>query len=365
MNPSHKRSWLLFGIIITLIVAFIAYQFIGAVVAGIFVYYSTRPTYTFLRHHNIGRTTAALFSPLVFIIPVLFLLAYTARVIAIELQALAGSTQFSLDGILTELVSRSVIRELPNPNGIEEFSINNIQQRFSNNTISPNLVTDVTSSIDSIFTILTQLSDVVLTVFIILAVTFYLLRDDDKISGNFLSLLNYDSVATDYFDQLDRHLQTVFFGNILVAVISGLIGALAFSILSQFVPGGDVLPYPALIGLLCGVGSLIPIIGMKVIYVPVTGLILLTNVAKLPTFGEALLFPLVFFSVALVIVDTVPDLLVRPYVSSRGGVSTGLLLFSYTLGPLVFGWYGLFLGPLLFVVFSDFYDVVAPRIASR
>ncbi|WP_439027903.1 hypothetical protein [Haloarchaeobius sp. DT45] len=41
-----------------------------------------------------------------------------------------------------------------------------------------------------------------------------------------------------------------------------------------------------------------------------------------------------------------------------------LALFEY-LGSLVFGWYGLFLGPLVVVLVVDYGDVVFPELAGR
>jgi hypothetical protein len=39
-------------------------------------------------------------------------------------------------------------------------------------------------------------------------------------------------------------------------------------------------------------------------------------------------------------------------------------MFAYIFGPLLFGWYGLFLGPLLLVVITDFARVVVPDLVG-
>lgn len=364
MKPDNYTLWYVVGAAVTLALAFIGFRFIGAVVTGLFVYYSTRPVYKFLTNHRVGPTAAAAIAPTVFIFPVLILLVYTIRVIAIELRSLASRTDVTFQGILTQVAPPSTIREIPTFEELQELQIGNIRDILSPQSISPDIINAFIATLDSFLNIATQLSGVIFNLFIVIALSFYLLRDDGKITSEFYNLVNYDQLTLEYGSTLDKHLQTVFFGNILVAVISGLIGAVSYSLLSQLVPGGETLLYPALFGLLCGVGSLIPIIGMKIVYVPLTLVIFAINITQMPI-AQAIAFPSIFLFVSLIIVDTIPDFLVRPYVSGRGGISTGLLLFSYTLGPLVFGWYGLFLGPLLFVAFSDFFSTVAPKLARN
>ncbi|ODR80520.1 hypothetical protein BG842_03425 [Haladaptatus sp. W1] len=39
-----------------------------------------------------------------------------------------------------------------------------------------------------------------------------------------------------------------------------------------------------------------------------------------------------------------------------------LVMFAYLLGPSLFGWYGIFLGPLLMVIVVQFLQVVVPQL---
>jgi predicted PurR-regulated permease PerM len=43
----------------------------------------------------------------------------------------------------------------------------------------------------------------------------------------------------------------------------------------------------------------------------------------------------------------------------------GMVMFSYIFGPLLFGWYGLFLGPLLLVLVVGFSRTVLPAALDR
>jgi hypothetical protein len=95
-------------------------------------------------------------------------------------------------------------------------------------------------------------------------------------------------------------------------------------------PPGRSVPYPALLGLLAGLASLVPIVGMKLVYVPAVAY--LFGAAIVNGNGEVLWFPTAFALVSLVIVDTIPDLVLRPYVSGRN-LHVGMVMFAYILGP--------------------------------
>jgi hypothetical protein len=54
-------------------------------------------------------------------------------------------------------------------------------------------------------------------------------------------------------------------------------------------------------------------------------------------------------AVSVVFLDLLPQAVIQPYVSGQR-LSLGLLLFAYLLGPILFGWYGFFLLPLVTVL---------------
>jgi predicted PurR-regulated permease PerM len=117
---------------------------------------------------------------------------------------------------------------------------------------------------------------------------------------------------------------------------------------------------------------------MKIVYVPMT--VYLGAQAGLGANGWW--FVGLFAVTAFLIVDTIPDLLVRPYVSSggslsftslgipkpsvsaEGGIHTGTLMFAYVLGPFLFGWYGIFLAPMVLVCVIHFARIVLPKLIT-
>jgi predicted PurR-regulated permease PerM len=68
-----------------------------------------------------------------------------------------------------------------------------------------------------------------------------------------------------------------------------------------------------------------------------------------------------FLAVAVVVVDTIPDIVLRPYFSGKT-THVGLLMLAYIFGPVVFGFHGLFLAPIILVLALTFADTALLRL---
>lgn len=360
------------GLILLVSTLYMFYAFIGAFALGVFIYYSTRPIYDEMVDRDINKTVSAILSQLFLIVPVIFLIAYTIRILAIEIRSIAIRAGDSLFSFLDEEFIRRILEDrnliidsdlLPTPSELEEYNLQNLIQDIRNNIDSETVQSLINSSLDVAFELSSSLSGIFFTLFLAFSLSFYLLRDGEKIKSVALDTIDYDRDILSFLQELDNDLEVVFFGNILLAIITGVFGAIIFTLIAVFVPGGEVLIYPALIGVLCGVASLVPVIGMKIVYLPVAIGLYVFSIIQFPL-GEAIVFPTVFLVVSTIFIDFIPDLLARPYIGSRGGIPTGLLLFSYVLGPLTLGWYGLFLGPLILVTLYEYILYVLPRLLS-
>lgn len=366
MSDKLRKILLLFSILVGGIIGYMFINFIGAISLGIFIYYSTRPVYDkLIEYEHINKTIAAFLAPLLFLIPVLFLIIYTFRIVTVEFRSLIIQTgdrfiDFMDEDTLQQLLDEELTEFLPTAQVIRQFNIVEMIELLRNIDADA-FESTLEFSIQVLFYTLSSLSDLFFIFFIAFSLSFYLLRDGEIIKNKILSLISYDKDLTEYLNAVDKDLEIVFFGNILLAILTAALGVIVFTLLSYFFPGGHILAYPALIGILCGVTSLIPVIGMKLVYWPVTFVLLGIGWFE-SGFPTGLFFPISFFVIAFVIIDTIPDLIARPYIGSRGGISTGILLFSYILGPLTFGWYGLFFGPLVFIIAYEFVNIILPKI---
>lgn len=315
---------------------YIFYSFVGTFILALFMYYATRPLYRIINKKSPSKTLSAATSIVIFVVPIIFLISYTIIIASRELNSAVPMID------LTNFQSFDQLIEL------------------SNNFVGPD--TDITEEIvNASHMLVGTLPDYIslavtasIHALLVICITFYLLRDDHLMASWFKQTSPKN--LTDYMISVDKSLHSVFFGNILNAGITALIAAVTFNLINLISPSGLSIPYPMLISILCGIGSLVPIIGIKIVYIPIASYLMgLTLFTPL----EGLWFVILFFVISTILVDGIPDILLRPYVSSEY-VHTGMLMVAYIIGPLIFGWYGLFLGPFFLVLISQFVDDLLP-----
>ncbi|WP_435175118.1 AI-2E family transporter [Halorussus sp. AFM4] len=339
-----RLAWWLVGLALGAAVLFVVFSFVGTFVFGVFLYYATRPVYRRLRRRVRPPSLAAATALFALALPVLLLMTYTAAIALQEFDKIARRTD--VDGLRTAIepyigVSSLALRpdELladPDPALLREIGL---------------------SALDYVGFI----GNGLLHLFVMIAIAFYLLRDDHRLSRFFRRQFGDEGgVVESYVRAVDRDFNSIFFGNILNALLTGTIGAASYNVLNMIAPTELVVPYPTLLGLLTGAASLVPIVGMKLVYFPVSAYLGIETAVADPTF---LWFPALFFAVSLVLVDTIPDLVLRPYVSGRN-LHVGLVMLAYIFGPLLFGWYGIFLGPMVLVLVVHFVRIVLPELIA-
>jgi len=339
-----RAGWIALGVVLVGGIALIVHAFVGTFVFGLFIYYATRRLHRRIRNHVGQRSLAAGLSILGLALPAIALVLYAVAIGLQELNQFASRADFGpyLDYVRPYLqVSKLVERPeavLSNPGSVEGIR------------------TAVESFLGSIGVIGTGL----IHLFVMFALAFYLLRDGHRFATWGKEYRSEYTVLVSYIEAVDESLDKVFYGNILNAAVTGTLGAFAYSILNLTAPASVRIPYPALTGLLAGVASLIPLVGMKLVYVPIAIYLAFLSF----TTGTGWAFLLFFVVVSLVIVDAIPDFLVRPYVSG-GDLHVGSLMLAYILGPLLFGWYGIFLGPILLVLFTHFIRLVLPELLAH
>ena len=345
-----RLSWWVVGLALGAALAYIVYSFIGTFVFGLFLYYATRPIYRRIKKRIRPPSLAAAIALFVLALPALALITYTGAVAVSELVRLTNQGVFDL--------SRYPI----SADQLERLTDFERLLTFDPASLTFAQVQQVVSSIGSASNVLAFVGVGLVHLFAMIALAFYLLRDDAKLSRWLNSRIADDrGVMEAFLGGADRDFTNIFFGNILNAVLTGTIGVIAYSILNLVAPSGVAIPAAALIGLLAGVASLIPVVGMKLVYVPVAIYLGVTSYLFDPA---TLWFTAVFVAVSFVIVDTIPDLVLRPYVSGRN-LHVGAVMIAYTLGPLLFGWYGIFLGPIVLVLIVNFARHVLPVLIAR
>jgi predicted PurR-regulated permease PerM len=329
---------------------YVVWRYVGTVVLGLFVYYVTRPVFDRINARVPSRGLAVAVSLLAVALPVLLLVGWTVAVAVQSLSRLLDDGTGQFGGLVEQYVDVTALTEetvatlrelVADPGRLAELDLPPVLAQVGGY---------LTESLALAF-------GVGIHAFIVLIIAFYLLRDDHRIAAwTRATVATPDGIVDRYLTSVDTDLSNVFFGNILNALLTGLIAAVTYLLLNLVAPPVVRIPEAALVGLLVGAASLIPVVGIKLVTTPITLYLLFRAVVDDPA---ALWFPVLFAVVSFVVVDYIPDQLLRPYVSGRT-LHVGAIMLAYTLGPLLFGWYGIFLGPLLLVLGFEFLRLVVP-----
>jgi len=338
MASRSRLAWWVVALVFGAVTAWVVLTYVGTFVLGLFLYYVARPAYQRFGS-RLRPSIAAATALLALAVPVVLLMAYTLAVAAQELARLQRTVDL---GPLTDQVEPYV-------------NVSEAVQDPATLLQNPDVVNAGQLVAEGALGYIPLVGTALINVFLALAVAFYLLRDGARLSRwvreTFDDRQEFLGV---YLREVDEDLGSVYFGNILNAIAIAVVAAFVYTVLNVFAPAEGI-PYPALVAVLAGAASLIPVVGMKLVYVPLAiGLF-----ARAVLMGNPLWFPTVFTVATIVVVDFIPDLVLRPYVSGRN-LHVGLVMIAYIIGPLLFGWYGLFLGPLLLVVIYHFARLVLP-----
>ncbi|WP_255198493.1 AI-2E family transporter [Halorarius litoreus] len=337
----------LFGLAVAVVVGLLAVEFVAALTVSIFLYYSTRRYYKFLQRFRLPARIRAGIVIASLVVPLLLLISYTLVLLVIE------ARQFVNDSAVIDVAAESA----PWLGGIEtipEFTVQGMYQAYQAGEL------DVFIQFASEHaTFLTNLiSGFFLNTFIVVIVTYYLLVDGARLRS-WLLRFDDDAIIREYLEAVDSELEAVLFGNLLNVIATALIAITVYHGYNAVAPAQAAVPYPTLAGALTGVASLIPVVGMKIVYLPLT---VIAAVPILLSANQTLLVYVAGFLVgAVVVVDTIPDLVLRPLLSGDT-THVGLLMLAYTLGPVVLGFYGLFFAPIVLVVALTFANTALPRL---
>jgi len=329
------------------VVAYVAIAFVASIVFAVFLYYAVRPIFRFLERFRLPRQVRAWLSLVLFGVPFLVLIGYAVAVVAIEVQNFLEER-----GLLGDATDR-IADEL----NIAQFNLDELETLVTDTDSLPPLETVV----DSLAGATSAVGSAFFQFVIIVALTYYMLVDGPRFVAWFLDTYDDSGVLREYVRVVDPELSQTLFGNIVNVFVTGIVAIGTFYGFNLLVPATIEIPFPALAGALVGVGSLIPVVGIKLVYVPITGAL----AANAWVAGEPeLLAPVAgLFVVSAVLLDFVPDIVVRAQFSGDR-THSGLLMVAYIVGPALFGFYGLFLAPILLIAAINAITILLPYVLS-
>jgi predicted PurR-regulated permease PerM len=328
-----------------LVAAYVIEAFIAVVVFAVFLYYSVRPIHRFLRRFGLPRRLRAALSIVLFGVPFVVLLGYTIAIIIVEIQAFVQAY-----GIQDQLLEQTL-------EGIDiaALDLEELQELVTTAGAQGSLL----AALFSLSGAISFVSSAFVQLLILLVLTYYMLVDGPRLTEWVLGTFDETGILRRYIRETDPELSMTLFGNIVNVFVTAIVAVITFFTYNFFAPATVSVPFPGLVGALAGIGSLIPVIGIKLVYFPVT--IVLGATAFAAGGGPLFLYVGVFFVVSAILVDFIPDFFIRALISGDK-THTGMLIVCYIVGPAVFGFYGLFLLPILLILFINANRILLPYV---
>lgn len=364
----YNAKWLILGIILVALIIWVAWPFLNVIVYGIFIYYVAKPIKRRLRPYIKNDTALVFVSLFLIALPFALVIGYALLLGISEFSSASQSLgiQTTQTTILTNM-SAAILNNVSLNTVLSGDFLEMLPQDWVNMISgSSGLFSDIRQLLIS-----TGMTVVELTfkAFIMLIIAFYLIRDDERIKAWFVRTFphmpdEHDGVLVKYWLAVDDDLEKIFFGNILSIVLLAVIALVVFSLINVFAPAPSFLiPLPLLMGALCGVAALLPIVGMYIVTVPLFVYILIQSVLA-GTFMAHIAYFIIMVLAVVLMVQTLPELFLRPFVGC-GQINTGLLMFAYILGPMVFGIAGLFIAAILLVLITHYFRIVVPQLSKE
>ncbi len=180
---------------------------------------------------------------------------------------------------------------------------------------------------------------IVLNLVIYFVVSAFLVRDGKRFKRRLFDVIGdlpayYRELAASLIESVDQLFRGVFLSYFIVSLSVGALATVGFYLMGLDFYWGW--------GLIIGVFAFFPIVSAPMVYGPLALLYI--------ALGEFWL-GVIIFVYGIVVLNTLPEVVLRPYVAAQQTKEHPLLLFvGFIIGPLVLGFKGIILGPIILVV---------------
>jgi len=338
-------AWWILGFTFLAIVAYVGYEYLPWIVFGLFAYYVARPVTRRLEPRVGSTALAAIATLLIIVVPfVIFFAAFLLVALGQFVNALSG---VPVQAIINQLPLQ--IPTLPNtPEDAYQTAIVLVQEP------------SVQSAVGAVTGTLGIIGSTLYNLFLSILLAFFLLVNDRRLAGWFTTeIFDEESLATDYFRGVDAGLKSVYFGYTMTIFAIMILSTVIYTVFNVFAPGTLAIPSVVLFGVITGIFTLVPLVGRSIVYLFIA---MVLGIQAVSTDPGLLWYPLLLLVTMAIAFDNVVRTYIRPYLSGRM-FATALVMFAYLLGPALFSWYGIFLGPLLLVFIVVFMRRILPILA--
>lgn len=202
--------------------------------------------------------------------------------------------------------------------------------------------------LDRISGLILSVPIIFLKFFIMVFLMFYMLKDGKDMIKKIENILPIKkSHRTKVVEKFKNVTFAVFYGHIFVALIQGTLGALGFYIFG--------IHSPILWGAVMAFFALIPFVGTAIIWFPVVVFEIVNGI--LIADNSLILKGVLFLLYGIFIISGIDNILKPKIIGDRAKIHPALVLIGVLGGLHLFGFVGIFLGPIILAIFVTFIHI--------
>ena len=187
-----------------------------------------------------------------------------------------------------------------------------------------------------------------LNLFVILFVVYYLLIDGNAVVRRIKNIIPLkESHQQHVFKKFHDVTFAVFYGNILIAIVQGILGGIGFFVLG--------VQSPILWGFVMILFALIPYFGTAIIWLPAA--LNLLFIGYLQNDSSSTVKGIILLIYGLLVISSIDNILKPKLIGSRAKVHPVWVLLGVLGGLSLFGFIGLILGPVMLALLMTFVDI--------
>ena len=331
---------------ILLLAFYITKPFLPALFTGAIIAYLSYPLYkrilAYIKNKNFASFIIAFFIVLLFTVPFVIVLGLVSK------EAYVTYARLSQQNLGTNFLKVLCKDE----NGLSCRAIKSFVDFLPGNDLDYYLQVTVEKItvfiIENVSKFLASIPLILLNFFVMIFVVYYLLKDEGIITERIKNILPLkESHKQHVLERFHDVAYAVFYGNILTAVLQGILGGIGFLIFG--------IPSPLLWGFVMMLFALIPYFGTAIVWLPAALNIIL--VGYLQNDNSSTVRGILLIVYGIFIISSIDNFLKPKIISAKAKVHPILVLIGVLGGLSLFGFLGLILGPVMLALLMTFVDI--------
>ena len=325
---------------------YITKPFLPALITGALIAYLSYPLYEkslkYIKNRNFSSFIIAIFIVLLFSVPLVIVLGLISE------EAYAAYTTLNQHNLGTNFLNVVCKDESWLSCRTVKSLIGFLPEKDLDYYLQVTIEKIISFIINNVSGFLASVPSILLNFFVMIFVVYYLLKDGELITKRIKNILPLkESHKQHVLDKFHDVTYAVFYGNISVAILQGILGVIGFLILG--------VPSPILWGVVMMLFALMPYFGTAIVWLPAA--LNLIFIGYLQNDNSSAIRGVILIFYGIFVISSIDNILKPKIIGAKANVHPILVLLGVLGGLNLFGFIGIILGPVMLALLMTFVDI--------